>query len=197
MFNKENFEKIGEDIYVYHNFISDDLCDEVFNACQSLTNNQWSMFGPVNRYISTTRVTEKMDEIRSKMVELVHSGYYLGEALGIQKMINGSHMFPHSDNYESLDVLKANSVYQEGTDFELAKSNRIGLVLYLNDFKGGELEYVKQKIKFHPVKGDLVAHSSEEHCAHAVNELLSDIRYAYANNIYELIKIPKGYKREL
>ena len=36
MFNKEGFEKLGEDIYVYHNFVTEDECNNLVKIAESV-----------------------------------------------------------------------------------------------------------------------------------------------------------------
>jgi hypothetical protein len=44
MFNKDGFEKIGEDIYVYHNFVTKEECDEIVNIANTTNNNFFMIF---------------------------------------------------------------------------------------------------------------------------------------------------------
>jgi hypothetical protein len=193
MFNKEGAEEISKDIFVFHNFIEKDICDIIFNKAQQLQDKDWELFGPHERYMSIRRVSEELHTVKNKIDLLLQDEAYLGNAMGVQKMIKGSYMPPHSDNFEFKDVIKGMNEYVEGTDFDLVPNNCYGLVVYFNDFEGGEIEYIKKDIKYKPSPGDLVIHCSSEDCAHRVNEVKSDVRYAYANNIFKYVKIPKGY----
>ena len=98
----------------------------------------------------------------------------------------------HSDNHDFLELRRQSESLQEDDPFDLAPNNIVGLVLYFNDFEGGRLHYPEQNLEYQPKKGDLVMHSSEEHCLHGVSELISDVRYSHSNNLFNLIRIPKG-----
>jgi len=41
MFNKDGFEKLGDDIYVYHNFVTDDECNSIINIAESMLEDEW------------------------------------------------------------------------------------------------------------------------------------------------------------
>ena len=41
MFNKDGFEKLGEDIYVYHNFVTEEECDSILDIAKSLSEEEW------------------------------------------------------------------------------------------------------------------------------------------------------------
>jgi hypothetical protein len=65
-----------------------------------------------------------------------------------------------------------------------------GLVVYLNAFAGGEIEYSLQQIKYAPKPGDLIIHSAQNYCRHFVHPVVKGPRYSYSNAIYKKIKIP-------
>ena len=45
MFNKDGFEKLGEDIYVYHNFVTEDECNYIIDISKSFSENISSTIG--------------------------------------------------------------------------------------------------------------------------------------------------------
>jgi len=195
MFDNKNFEKLGEDIYVFHNFASDDVCDLICADAKLLKDEDWRLL-PFERYASTIKVSSNLENLRNTIYSILEDGLYLGEGLAIQKMMRGSYFLPHSDDYEFANVIKAADAYIEGEEFDLVKNNAFGVVVYLNDFEGGEIEYVDQNIKYKPVKGDLLVHGAHDNCKHQVNEVLSEIRYVYSTNIFNMVKVPKGYLNE-
>jgi hypothetical protein len=83
---------------------------------------------------------------------------------------------------------------KEGEDFDIAENSIAGLIMYLNDFEGGEIYYSNQDVTYYPKAGDLVIHSSQEHCRHQVQEVKSDIRYSHSSHLFNLIPVPKGSK---
>ena len=107
----------------------------------------------------------------------LEEGFYINHASRALKMIKNSYMTPHSDNVEFDALLKQANEYTEGEPYDLRENTIYGIVIYFNDFEGGELEYTEQNIIYKPEKGDFVIHYAKEHCAHGVKVVLSDVRY--------------------
>jgi hypothetical protein len=74
--------------------------------------------------------------------------------------------------------------------FYWAEDKKYGIVVYFNEFEGGEIYYPNQDIEYKPNPGDLIIHSAEEHCLHGVRPVKSDIRYSMSGHIYNMIKVP-------
>lgn len=194
MFNKDGFEKLGEDIYVYHNFVTEDECNYILNIAKSFSENEW--YGRFNtseegHKISTMDI-DRIVPIKKRLSNKLEKGIYLSNGRNIIRMIKGSKWELHSDNHDFLEIRKKSEQYKDGDEFTLEKNNIWGLIMYFNEFEGGELYYPNQNKTYQPKKGDLVIHSSEEHCLHGVNELKSDFRYSHSANLFNLIKVPKG-----
>jgi len=194
MFNKDGFEKIGEDIYVYHNFVTEEECDSILDIAKSLTEEEW-----VGRFNTTgeghktsNRSIDHLIPIKKRLSDKLEEGIYLAENISIVRMRKGATWGLHSDNHDFLDLIAASKLYTEGQEYTLEKNNIWGLVMYFNDFDGGRLFYPNQGVEYQPKRGDLVIHSSEEHCLHGVDELKSDVRYSHSNNLFNYIKVPKG-----
>jgi hypothetical protein len=194
MFNKDGFEKIGEDIYVYHNFVTEEECNSIVDIAKSLTEEEW-----VGRFNTTgeghktsNRSIDHLIPIKKRLSDKLEEGIYLAENISIVRMRKGATWGLHSDNHDFLDLIAASKLYTEGQEYTLEKNNIWGLVMYFNDFDGGRLFYPNQGIEYQPKRGDLVIHSSEEHCLHGVDELKSDVRYSHSNNLFNYIKVPKG-----
>jgi len=190
MFNKDNFEKLGSEIYLYRNFIDKDYCDEILKEVDQV--KVWEEFAIYGRHMSGCSI-KSLEPVREKIRSLVDENYFLGNSTGSQMMPKGSWCPPHSDNYQFLDVIKAQSEYVDGEPFDLKENSQYGTVFYFNKFEGGNLSYPTQGVSYHPEPGDLVIHSSFEIAQHEISEVISDTRYSYANHIYELIKVPEGY----
>jgi hypothetical protein len=194
VFNKGNFEKLGEDIYVYHNFVTDQECDSLIELATSLPEDKWigrfNTEGEGHKWSDIS--VDQLIPIHERIKSLLHDGIHLGTNLSIIRMEKGATWGLHSDNHDFLEIRKKSKSLIEGQEFDLAPNNIVGLVLYFNNFEGGCLYYPEQNIEYQPKKGDLVMHSSEEHCLHGVNELKSNVRYSHSNNLFNLIKIPKG-----
>ena len=193
MFNKEGYEKLGEDIYVYHKFVSDEICDLVCKDAELIKDEDWQVFH-FERYMSKVQGSPRLRKIKDNISLILKEGLSIGNGLAVHKMKKGSYFHAHSDNYGFTDVIKAAEMYVDGEEFDLVKNNVFGIIVYLNDFEGGEIEYVNQNIKYKPIKGDLLIHGAHNSCEHKVNEVLSEIRYVYPNNVFEFVKVPKGFK---
>lgn len=194
MFNKDGFEKLGNDIYVYHNFVTDDECNSIINIAESMLEDEWMgrFSTPGEGHKTSNRSLDQLAPIKKRLSDKLEDGIYLGDNLLIVRMKKGATWGLHSDNHDFLDIRNASKNYVEGQEYTLEKNNVWGLVIYFNDFDGGCLFYPNQKIEYQPKKGDLVIHSSDEHCLHGVNELKSDVRYSHSNNLFNYIKVPKG-----
>ena len=193
MFNKHGFENLGEDIYVYHNFVTEQECNSITEIAKSLNEEEW--IGRFNTegegHKTSNRSIDILVPIKKRLSDILEEGVYIADNISIVRMKKGATWGLHADNHDFLDVIAASKNYKEGDDFTLEKNNIWGLVMYFNDFDGGCLFYPNQNIEYQPKKGDLVIHSSEEHCLHGVNELKSDVRYSHSNNLFNYIKVPK------
>lgn len=194
MFNTDAFEKIGDDIYVYHNFVTEEECNELVSLASSLPEDKWmgrfNTDGEGHKWSDVS--VDQLIPIHERIKSLLNDSIYLGSNLSIIRMKKGATWGLHSDNHDFLELRKKSESLKDDQEFELAPNNVVGLVLYFNEFQGGCLYYPAQGVEYQPKKGDLVMHSSEEHCLHGVNELKSDVRYSHSNNLFNLIKIPKG-----
>lgn len=181
-FNK-NFQKIGEDIYVFKNFLTIEERKDLTDFVSSIPDSDW--FGRNSIRSSQTKM------IRDRIRENVDASYSVGETEFFVRLKRGDIHGPHSDNHDFLDIRKASESFVEGQDFDLVPDNKYGIVVYLNDFEGGELHYINQNIIYKPEAGDMVIHSAEENCMHEVLEVSSDYRYSHPNFLYQRIKVPR------
>jgi hypothetical protein len=194
MFNKDLFEKIGEDIYVYRNFMSPEESDSVTLYLDSLPPEDYWQPHPEKRFkVIEEKGVERLQEIRSRIQSLLHDGYFVGTNIHPHKLLQGTKRYAHSDNSEFLEASKASALYVDGEEFDYADGIDMGMYIFFNDFEGGEFYYEDQDIVYKPLKGDLIFHSPEDHCKHSTKEVLSEKYYAWPNHIYHMIKVPKGY----
>lgn len=192
MFNKDGFEKLGEDIYVYHNFATDEECDEIVRLAEGLLEESWKGNPSPTEHKVNGINTDTLPAIQKRIQSRLDSGIDLHINNGVVRMLKGSSWGLHSDNHDFLEIRESSKRLKDEDDFDLAKNNVMGIILYFNDFEGACLNYPDQDITYQPQKGDLVIHSSEEHCKHRVTELISEVRYSHSNNLFEYIKVPKG-----
>lgn len=195
MFNKDGFEKIGEDIYVYHNFVTEEECNQIEEIAKSLPEDGWlGRFNTDGEGHKTSNISvEVLRQVHERLKSRLDDGVHLGSNLSIIRMIKGAKWGLHADNHDFLKLREASLTVKEDDDFDLKQNNIVGIVMYFNNFEGGCLNYPNQEITYQPKRGDLVMHSSEENCLHEVTELKSDVRYSHSNNLFNYIKAPKGF----
>lgn len=192
MFNKKNFEKLGNEIYLYKNFANEEECSVILQETRAIKENEWNQFTETGRSVSSLKVYSTL-LIRERIRSLVDEGCSLGNSLSVQRMLIGAFGPPHIDNHGFENVVKANSLYVEGSEFELKENSYYGTVFYFNEFEGGSLYYPNQGVHCSPNIGDLIIHSSFEPARHGILKVTKGVRYSYANHIYKNEKVPKGY----
>jgi hypothetical protein len=193
MFDYSKFDEIGQDIYVYKNFLDESVCQTLLQNVKDIEEDKWILVSEHGRYLSIPGSVDFkiLNDKISKDIGLKEE-YYVNEISRALKITEGGFMGPHADNIEYDNVIKQAKEYVDGEPYDLRQNSHYGIVFYFNDFEGGELEYPKQKIIYKPNSGDLVIHSAKEHCTHGVKKVLGGVRYSYANNIFNFIKIKKG-----
>ena len=189
--NIEGFEEIGQDIFVYRGFLSFSELNTIQSEINSLNEDDWK-FAPINdrMYNKVSAPNEILESIRERIISFLPEGYFLGRGTSFVRLFKGDEWGLHSDAHDFLPIREKAAQLKYDEPFEWADNERWGLVLYFNDFQGGELYYPKQNIEYKQSPGDLVIHSAEEHCAHGVRPVQSAIRYSHSNHIFDKIKIP-------
>lgn len=195
MLNPNGSILLGKDIYVYPNFVSAEECDSILKSIKEIPEDAW--VGRFNEgmqgYEIAYHPVEQIKTINDRLISMLDEGVYLGWSLAATRMKKGFVGPHHSDNFDFLKTVEASQNLKDGEDFDMAENNIAGLIMYFNDFDGGELYYSNQDITYAPKAGDLVIHSSQMHCMHQVQEVKSDIRYSHSSHLYNLIKVPKGF----
>lgn len=191
MLKTDSAEKIHENIYVYHNFVTEEECNSILDIVSNLSEDAW--IGDERSGHKRTISIDIIAKIRERVQSLLEEGYYVGTNVNPIRMLKGSTWGVHTDEHDFLDVKEAASLYKEGEPFKLEQLNVAGMILYFNNFEGGSLFYPEKGIEYHPVKGDLVIHGAGQDCLHGVNELLSEVRYTHSNHIYKMVKVPESF----
>jgi hypothetical protein len=179
----DSFKKIGEDIYVFKNFLSVEETKYLTDFVSKISEENW--FGKYSIGFNETKI------IRDRIIENIDPSYSLGETECFARLKRGETHGQHSDNHDFLDIRKASQSLIEGQPFDLVPDNKYGIVVYLNNFDGGELRYINQNIIYKPEAGEMVIHSAEENCMHEVLPVKSDYRYIHPNFLYQRIKVPR------
>jgi hypothetical protein len=191
MFDK-GFTKLGEDIYVYKNFVSKEELINISDYLKTLSDDDWYEDNKDIKWMLRTDDTKILEPIRDRIVSLSDKDMTVGHNTVFVKMKSGYSWAVHEDEYEFKDVIKKSKTYVEGDAFDLVDVSVYGIVIYFNEFEGGEIYYPEQNIEYKPNPGDMVIHGSGFNCRHGVKEILSDVRYSHSNHISRKIKITKG-----
>jgi hypothetical protein len=189
VFDKDSrFNKLGQDIWVYHNFLSKEELNAILNKINSSSESLWQGEYPKNQ---STGHLQEASIISSRIQNLLPKGLNVHAHASITKLTIGQGHGIHSDNHDFLKLRELGQSLKDNECFKVVDNNVYGLVVYINDdYEGGEIFYTKQNITYKPKSGDLLIHSAENHCEHGVNPLKTNIRYSFPSSIREKIKIP-------
>jgi hypothetical protein len=185
-----NFEKFGENIFVYKNFLSKEEISSILNSVQKFDDSEWSETGGshvVSPWIETIEFVS--DRIKENIPEPLEPH---GRVACVVRMKKGGYWGEHVDNYDHEGVVDKADLYVEGMDYEEKKITEYGIIIYLNnDFVGGELYYPNQDLVYTPNPGDLVIHAAKEECRHGVKEITDGVRYTITSSVYKTVRVPK------
>jgi hypothetical protein len=193
-FLEKSFKKIGEDIYVYKNFISKEELDFIIPILDKIRINleyDPSTIGTdfENR---VTRPIEEMSFLPERIKDIFEDKYIVRQHTGANILSKGDLWPPHYDSNDFIQIREIAKTLKDGEPYKIVDDSRYGIVAYFNSVEsGGELVYIKQNITYTPNPGDLVIHSAEENCTHKVNKVLKGYRYSYSNNLRVELKVPK------
>jgi len=185
--NLLKFKSLGEDIYVYKNFISEFEINEVLSEVKDV--KDWY----VGEYFKNTMSrynTKTTAYIQKRIQSLLDNNHFASESGHVVKMIKGNEWRSHSDVHDFELVEKLAAEYKEGEDFLIRELSVFGTIVYYELPKsGGGLYYPKQNIEYMPSPGDLVIHGSGSYCEHGVREIVDGERYSTSGFIYKHVKI--------
>jgi hypothetical protein len=186
--NDSRFTKLGEDIWVYHNFLSQDEINKILNKISTSDELLWNGGHPEKK--CTVSLLEA-NIISKRIQELLPDNLKVHAHSSITRLKVGDDHGVHSDNHDFLDVRNLSKLVKDNDCFILTDNNVYGMVVYINDdYDGGEIYYTKQNLVYKPKAGDFVVHSAEDHCEHGVYPVKTNVRYSFPSSIREQIKIP-------
>jgi hypothetical protein len=185
----DQFKKIGEEIYLYENFVSNDQCNEITEIINRMPSKNLQPWWPGKNILKTIPI-KQIDLIRNKILNIVPDGMLLGESSVATVLSKGTYWDPHADVHDFSEIEEIASSYVEGTPYKENDLSIYGTVVYFNSFEGGEIYYPTQGITHTPKPGDLLIHSSGPLCFHGVRPLISESRYSYSNHIYKKVRTP-------
>lgn len=198
-------KRLTEDIVIFENFITEDECDTVIKILDAQAENGKLEWMPISFYESYSSVTPRdvdeevvtmglknnfFSELESKFIDCVASIHGLNRnsiyKIGFhsQKWEPGAYARPHSDN---------TNIDGSPSPFE---RSRYAAFLYLNDdFDGGILRFIKQKLEISPKKGMLACFSGGFNNIHEVTLIKSGVRYTIGSFWDD--RDEEGYPEEL
>lgn len=185
MFN-DKFEKIGKDIYVYKNFLSKEECLEIVNFLKNINENKWID----SKIIGNSKFFYSKDEFSfmyKKLKNIVPDEFVLGMEYPFTAVRLKKNDF-WSVHRDVDDFDKKQNMYNNEEKYEEKILSFYGVVIYFNDFEGGEIYYPDQNITYQGKAGDLIIHSSSSF--HGVKPVTSEVRYSHSNFIGKKIRIP-------
>jgi hypothetical protein len=192
-FLDRGFKKLGQDIYLYKNFLNSIQINNLIKVFDNVKEN--SLFQTY--LIGTTfenKVSVQIKELKpvlSSLKSLIGSSFSLHDNISINVMRKGDFWGQHSDNHDFIEKRKLSLSLNKEDPYQIVQDNKYGIVIYFNEVEeGGELYYSNQDITYVPKPGDMVIHSAEEHCMHGVNEIISGYRYSYSNFLSSDLKVP-------
>ena len=171
IFNSLGFEKIENNIWVIHDFLSKEEQKEYTNLANSVNEEEWwkgndSWYKGKFLEISNMPIMQTSLNISERFANLFQNKnkYTFGSPSSIHRMLPGQDMYVHADFPET------DRVQEDHVLFTAA--------MYFNEFQGGELFYSEIGIEYKPKPGDLVIHPGTTQYRHGVKPVLgSQTRY--------------------
>ena len=188
----KGFEKLGEDIYVYRNFLSqEEVTKYKLIIDHYVENNMWEP-GTIGSFFENkvTKEIPEFQQIRKKAIAIFEPDYKFGPSLSATCLRNGDKWGVHADAHDFMEIRAKSATVKDGDPHIMVDDSKYGTVIYFNEFEGGDLFYPEQNISYHPNPGDMVLHSSEEICRHGVSEIISGPRYGFSGHLSQQIKFP-------
>ncbi len=157
-----DFVKIEENIWVIKNFVSQEVLDSYNNYIASIDEKTWWEKNKdwwVGKFISIDQnsdIFSTSSKVIEKFESILNEDIYVGAFGSIHRLTPGQGMFIHTDNpTEKRDIYDENGKVVGGAS---GHNNYciLAVVLYLNEFNGGNLYFPEIGIEYHGNPGDLV-----------------------------------------
>lgn len=189
LFNNPDLVEIGKDIYVYKNFLTEEECDDYTKFASGLSEDKWKTS---NDQVYIAEKTYCLRPVPGKIRKIVPEELKVAMGCQVIRLSEGAKYEPHHDANVYEDVIDRFNKYKDGEEFDIDLYPMYGIVVYLNDFGGGEIYYPEQGIEYKPSKGDLVIHSAEKHCTHGTRPVTAGVRYTYTSSVAKEVKVAKN-----
>jgi hypothetical protein len=161
--NHPNLKKVEDNIWVIPNFISEKERQIYLDYAINLPEEEWWKQNRdwwVGKYISienSKELKKSSENLFNRVKEILSDDVYLGAFGSIHRLTEGQGMFIHTDNpTEVRDLLN-----EHGEKIGENKGHNnyciLAMVVYLNDFNGGELYFPRlNNFEYKANAGDLV-----------------------------------------
>lgn len=163
----ENLTKIENNIWVIKNFISEEDRLLYTNYIDNLKEDDWwnhtegwwagKAKGTIDSPTLIGLSKKLSKKVESFLKDDIHlENIYLDPFAAIHRIQAGQKMFIHTDNHA--DVRDVRDEYGNKIGTTSGENNYcvLGMILYLNEFNGGEIYFPTLKIKYKSSAGDLV-----------------------------------------
>ena len=136
MFNKNGFIEIGDEIFVYKHFMSDEECESIMKDILSLPEEVWQtpLLATAKDYFISEEQTESIRAVKKRIASIMLDGCYATPGGRASKLLKGASRRPHSDIDQFKEVRYEAGIYKEGDEFDLADLITHGTIIYFNDF---------------------------------------------------------------
>lgn len=169
-----NYHQVEENIHVIKNFTTQEERDWFLNIAQSAEEDDWGkddrewwnkkilFIGEKN--LNHPILITVMQRIKDLFDDKINESWAFGGSSSIHRMQEGEAMFVHADN--------PSGTHRENNYVQF------GLVLYHNDFDGGEVIYPELNLEYKPSAGDLLMHPGTTKYTHGTKPVLNgSVRY--------------------
>lgn len=190
--NKSECIKIGDEVYLFKNYISADMANRYANILNTLEEKDFLVSDSgISWYDSrVSRFIPEALDLWESLSDLVYPDYFLGPKAQFMRSIPGQEgMYVHRDSPGKEHAQEVNVDDPYGT----CHSIDYGMVAYLGEFTGGEIYYPylapdgtknlngwsENCFIFKPEQGDIVIHGSGELQTHGTYPVTSGTRYAF------------------
>ncbi len=189
--NKEKFECLTPEVYVYHNFLSKEECEQYIDLVNS-SGLENRMYDVESLSVLTERLKSALI-VKNDSILGVNTGFRVDPFTQIKKFTSGDGMLPHNDVYGwksrlfeglSSDTNKDNVVFYPHSAWST-------LIYFNDDYEGGEIEYLDNNLICKPIAGDLIMHAVE--AIHGVRKVISGTRYSSQSNINQNYCFDKSF----
>ncbi len=193
-FLNKGFEKNGEDIYVYKNFVSEEELAVINPILDTIRINAEYNPSHAGTHFEkrVTREIKELEFLPKRIEDVFGSDYIVHQYITSNILSVGDDWGEHFDSNDFIQLRELAKTLKEGEPYEVLQDSHYGIVVYFNTpEEGGELVYTSQGISYTPNPGDLVVHSSEKNCMHLVKEVTKGYRYSYSNHLGVELRVPK------